>query len=154
MAGVLAKNKPDILDWVAQYKDNNEVLLCHKVINNDYFFVIESGSKIKTGYLIDVTGNNEKPLSYTFSWKFQDKNGKYIESQIQPRDVKRGYLTYRSKIYSENISYRTLRFDKYPEVYVNVELNKYDSQLYRSKNNQEANENDKLNNLFICEVNN
>lgn len=153
LAGVVWANSDDKpSSWLKGNIVNNEKLLCHRQIGNDQFFIIRSGDKIKTGYLIDVTNAAGAPKTYIFSWKFTDENGKSLETNTPPKDIKDGYVKSGSKTFSENVGYRFLHTEASRKAFASVELKRYADKSDAPSSPDQFEKEDGLEKIPICEI--
>lgn len=142
-SGCIADNEmPSLSEWVDKNLHEGEIILCKREVEGDYYFVASRDGKIKSAYLIDVTGKDSTPKTYVFSWSFKDENNKYLETNVPPEDIKQGYLKLSEKIYSENVSYRNLHLKDVKKLLISVEIDRYENHSH----------NKKLDNFLLCEV--
>lgn len=111
--------------WVVSHLEKNENVLCQRNIDNDLFFIARMNDKLKAGYLLDVTSAVDVPRPFFISWGFSDEDGRRLETNIPPNDIKRDYVRLADKIYAENIAYRHLHLDGVKKMFVTVKLEKY-----------------------------
>ena len=153
LAGVVLANGDDKpSSWVKGNIAHSEKLLCHRQIGDDQFFNAAAGDKIKSGYLIDVTNAAGAPKTYVFSWKFTDENGKSLETNTPPKDIKDGYVKSGSKTFSENVGYRFLHTEAARKAFASVELKKYANKSDAPSSPDQFEKEDGLEKISICEI--
>lgn len=131
---VFAGKENGLDNWVASHLEENEDALCQRNIGNDFFFIARMNDKLKVGYLLDVTSAIDVPRPFFISWGFIDEDGKHLETNISPNDIKRDYIRSGDNIYAENIAYRHLHLDGVKKIFVTVKLEKYAPSLDVSEN--------------------
>ncbi len=139
-------------DWLKVNLGGDEVLLCDRKIDSDYFFIAKKGTEIKVGSLIDVDRSGDAPKNFIISWEFIDQNNNYLELRVLPRDVKQNYIKHEGKLYAENVSYRSLPLEGVTELFISIELAKYENKSNMPKSLSELEERGGIDKIFICSV--
>jgi hypothetical protein len=138
--------------WVRGVISNNDKLLCSKVIHQDQFFVASHSSLLKVGYLIDVTGKSSTPKTFIISWRFLNKRGDSVESDVMQKDLKQDYISTGGRIYAEGVSYRKLDAIKRERVLVLIQLGKYANESKAPNSPVEFESSVGLKNIHLCEI--
>ena len=136
--------------WVNSHLSAGETLICKHVAESDLFFTAMSNDRIKTGYMLDVTGNTETPKIFIISWRFQNEKGKHIGLKTKPEIVKQGYKRSGDTIYAEEVAYREVFLEKSDQLHVTIALNKFETD---SENPSDRNASEEgLEDVVQCEV--
>lgn len=113
-------------EWISINVNEDEVLLCENVHDSDFFFVVKSQNRLKTGYRIDVTSKSGIPKAFIVSWQFQNDNGDHVGRGDPPEILKGGYVKHKGNIYAEEIAYRDVHLIGSSVLRVVIQLKKYD----------------------------
>lgn len=68
----------EINNWIMEYIDKKDKILCEFISGGDYFFISRNEREIKTGYRVNLTGENGLSKSAVVGWGFKDKNNQQI----------------------------------------------------------------------------
>jgi len=139
-------------DWIAQYLGRQEILLCKKKINNNYYFVSVEGDVYKTGYLLDVGKNINKLYAYIFSWSFQDENNNYLVSNLTPKNIIKNYVYGNNNVYAESIDTRILNIDNPNRIRVSIIYKIYDDKGDIPRGIDDVIKDDPSAEYFLCDT--
>lgn len=121
----LAGEVGELSEWVQGHLAPGEDVVCQKEVNGDYFFVVRSEGRVKSGYLIDVTSSSGTPKTFVVSWRFQDEKENYVGLGTKPEVVATGYVGSGRRMYAEEVAYRDVFIKQAEELHVNIGLRKY-----------------------------
>jgi hypothetical protein len=136
-------------EWLQSHITADEEVLCRYKEGNDYYFVSRNGSKLKTGYRIDITGDKERSKSFIIRWGFKNSSGDYIGLSNEPVIEKAEFISVDNKKYFDEIALYSVFHDVSEVVTVAVGIKKYDyDSSVPSKDELEDSE---LKEIILCE---
>jgi hypothetical protein len=110
-------------EWVARSTDKDEQILCKRDIGGEYFFVAQSGDRIKLGSRLDMS---EYPQSHAFlvSWVLRNEANESPFTKERPVPVFDRYVRSAEKVFAESVEYRTLRPPRPSKIVAQIDVKK------------------------------
>ena len=145
------KTSGPIDPWIAKHLNNDEVLLCQREVDGEFFFIAKGAqsNKVKIGTRIDVTGA-KTPLTSIVAWRFQNEKDDYLTTKTPPTSVIGEYVKDDGKMYSEDIAYQTLTLSGSNKMRAAVDIKKCPTA--NCERQQTKGKDEKQYTIKLCEV--